>query len=561
MRLTRGTSPLTHRISPTRVVSSSVLPVSSTPALPQPMSDTWGNASTLSHQGRRSTAAGSSPLPLLPPLLHLLLLVSLRLHADLERGPANVAEMGGSVCAGDADVDGKGSERKREEGEGVKAECEKGEVGKEGSGKSGDGKGGTAKCEAQGQEQEVSAGKCKQAGSKESDAVQKGAENGNGGGNEGGVLGKGEETGGSDGSGMLHVFRVDPANAKLYCQCLSLLGKLFLEHKPQVYTVEGHTFYVLTRGSDTWHTLIGYFAIESSLQASQPPKRNSPAAGTEAADSHRKDVETTPEAPQGLADPRRLEAKAGAGAGAPNVAQEEPGDSHGMEVDTTPEAHQKLADPRSLEAEADAVAEAARKAPRMPGDVPFESTQKAAPKAPQEQGGSLRMEESCTAANQAEETRGGSAALSPSPSSPPAILHLSSVVVLPPFQRRGFGRCLISVAYDMAAALQQRLVPKPPLSDLGNVAFRSFWRWQLLRFLKKLQGSCSIDSLSKSTALQSEDIRTALKQLKLTKYLDASGNISVPPSVLSKKTKHMILDYLLVDGSPAQLVTTGVAAL
>ncbi|GJP49004.1 hypothetical protein CLOM_g8269 [Closterium sp. NIES-68] len=78
-----------------------------------------------------------------------------------------------------------------------------------------------------------------------------------GGGGEGGGAGSG-------GGGMLHVFRVDPMEAKLFCQCLCLLGKLFLEHKPRVYTLEGHTFYVLTRSSDTWHTFIGYFAIDSS---------------------------------------------------------------------------------------------------------------------------------------------------------------------------------------------------------------------------------------------------------------------------------------------------------
>ncbi|CAI5532354.1 unnamed protein product [Closterium sp. Naga37s-1] len=275
-------------------------------------------------------------------------------------------------------------------------------------------------------------------------------------------------------------------------RCLSLLGKLFLEHKPRVYTVEGHTFYVLTRGSDTWHTLIGYFAIECPPAASPPPKHDSPAAGTEATNSH------------------RLVAEAG-----------------------------------RLVTEA----EAAPKAPEKPCDP------EATPQVPQEPGDSRRMEDggTGTATNPRGDSGGGGSALplevprrsllpspSPSPAPPPSLLtevHLSSVVVLPPYQRRGFGRWLLSVAYEMAASRQQLLVPKPPLSDLGSVAFRSYWRWQLLLSLKKLQGSCSINSLSKSTAIQPEDIRTALKQLKLAKYCDLSGNISVPPNVLSKKTK------------------------
>ncbi|CAI5956657.1 unnamed protein product, partial [Closterium sp. NIES-64] len=453
--------------------------------------------------------------------------------ADLERGPADVAGMGNSVSARDADVDRKGSARKQE-GEGGKGEGVKGEAGRDGSGKEGSrkgeggvgeggvgeggvgeggvgegGEGSEVKGEAQGQERGGSVGGRKDAerrgdGGREEGGVSKAEE---GGGKETGGSGSGGDGGGGGGSGMLHVFRVDPAHAKLYCQCLSLLGKLFLEHKPRVYTVEGHTFYVLTRGSDTWHTLIGYFAIESSPPASPPPKHDSLAAGTE------------------TVDPHRLEAKAEA---APNAAQKL-GSSHRVEVEATLEVMQKPAEPHRREAE-----------------------EKATPKAPQGPSDSHRRDETCTtAANTAGDTGGGLAAAQPlphealhsSPSplppspTPPAEVHLSSVVVLPPFQRRGFGRWLLSVAYDMTAARQQLLVPKPPLSDLGTVAFRSYWRWQLLRSLKKLQGNCSIDSLSKRTAIQPEDIRTALKQLKLTKYCDTSGNVSVPPGVLIKKTK------------------------
>ncbi|CAI5964509.1 unnamed protein product [Closterium sp. NIES-65] len=401
--------------------------------------------------------------------------------ADLERGPADVAGMGNSVSARDADVDRKGSARKQE-GEGGKGEGVKGEAGRDGSGKEGSrkgeggvgeggvgeggvgeggvgegGEGSEVKGEAQGQERGGSVGGRKDAerrgdGGREEGGVSKAEE---GGGKETGGSGSGGDGGGGGGSGMLHVFRVDPAHAKLYCQCLSLLGKLFLEHKPRVYTVEGHTFYVLTRGSDTWHTLIGYFAIESSPPASPPPKHDSLAAGTE------------------TVDPHRLEAKAEA---APNAAQKL-GSSHRVEVEATLEVMQKPAEPHRREAE-----------------------EKATPKAPQGPSDSHRRDETCTtAANTAGDTGGGLAAAQPlphealhsSPSplppspTPPAEVHLSSVVVLPPFQRRGFGRWLLSVAYDMTAARQQLLVPKPPLSDLGTV---SAWGaagvgWEVREFL------------------------------------------------------------------------------
>jgi len=47
-------------------------------------------------------------------------------------------------------------------------------------------------------------------------------------------------------SGKLVIREVDGSSAKLYCQCLCLFGKLFIDHKYIFFDVEGFKFYVLT---------------------------------------------------------------------------------------------------------------------------------------------------------------------------------------------------------------------------------------------------------------------------------------------------------------------------
>lgn len=42
--------------------------------------------------------------------------------------------------------------------------------------------------------------------------------------------------------------QVDGAKQKLYCQCLCLLAKLFIDHKTLYYDVEPFLFYILTEG-------------------------------------------------------------------------------------------------------------------------------------------------------------------------------------------------------------------------------------------------------------------------------------------------------------------------
>ena len=46
--------------------------------------------------------------------------------------------------------------------------------------------------------------------------------------------------------GSLSVFEVDGKDFKLYCQCLCLIAKLFLDHKTLYYDVMPFMFYVLT---------------------------------------------------------------------------------------------------------------------------------------------------------------------------------------------------------------------------------------------------------------------------------------------------------------------------
>jgi len=58
----------------------------------------------------------------------------------------------------------------------------------------------------------------------------------------------------------LSAFEVDGNQAKIYCQNLCLLAKLFLDHKTLYYDVESFHFYVLTVNDDAGCHLVGYFS-------------------------------------------------------------------------------------------------------------------------------------------------------------------------------------------------------------------------------------------------------------------------------------------------------------
>mmetsp|Transcript_20242 Transcript_20242/g.56401 ORF Transcript_20242/g.56401 Transcript_20242/m.56401 type:complete len:436 (+) Transcript_20242:109-1416(+) len=60
------------------------------------------------------------------------------------------------------------------------------------------------------------------------------------------------------------MFEVDGKKAKVYCQNLCLLSKLFLDHKTLYYDVDPFLFYVLCERDSSGYHLVGYFSKEKN---------------------------------------------------------------------------------------------------------------------------------------------------------------------------------------------------------------------------------------------------------------------------------------------------------
>eukprot|EP00118_Oscarella_pearsei_P010113 m.60722 g.60722 ORF g.60722 m.60722 type:complete len:432 (+) comp34943_c0_seq6:679-1974(+) len=62
--------------------------------------------------------------------------------------------------------------------------------------------------------------------------------------------------------GTISVFEIDGRDAKVYCQNMCLLAKLFLDHKTLYFDVEPFLFYVLTEVDKEGCHFVGYFSKE-----------------------------------------------------------------------------------------------------------------------------------------------------------------------------------------------------------------------------------------------------------------------------------------------------------
>jgi histone acetyltransferase MYST1 len=87
-------------------------------------------------------------------------------------------------------------------------------------------------------------------------------------------------------------------------------------------------------------------------------------------------------------------------------------------------------------------------------------------------------------------------------------------VVLPPFERRGYGTILISLAYEIAKRADVIGGPEKPLSEPGKQTFANYWRNQILMLLmaygKRLD---TIDIISRMTSIRPDEVAQMLAQL------------------------------------------------
>jgi len=116
--------------------------------------------------------------------------------------------------------------------------------------------------------------------------------------------------------------------------------------------------------------------------------------------------------------------------------------------------------------------------------------------------------------------------------------NLACILTLPPYQRKGYGKLLISFSYELSKIEGKVGTPERPLSDLGLVSYRGYWTRELLKILKdESQQFVSIKDLSDLTMIKTEDIISTLQHLGLLAYTKGAYVICASPELIEKHLK------------------------
>ncbi|BDA40557.1 Histone acetyltransferase KAT8 [Coccomyxa sp. Obi] len=136
--------------------------------------------------------------------------------------------------------------------------------------------------------------------------------------------------------------------------------------------------------------------------------------------------------------------------------------------------------------------------------------------------------------------------------------NLACILTLPSYQRKGYGKFLIAMSYELSKIEGKVGTPERPLSDLGNVSYRGYWTRELLKVLQTREGSISIKELSDMTAIKTDDIISTLQHLNLIQYQKGQHVICAAPSVIDRTLKAAGSPGLEVD--PSKIVWTPYSA-
>ncbi|CAN8066760.1 unnamed protein product [Agarophyton chilense] len=99
--------------------------------------------------------------------------------------------------------------------------------------------------------------------------------------------------------------------------------------------------------------------------------------------------------------------------------------------------------------------------------------------------------------------------------------NVACILTLPPHQKKGIGKFLIALSYELTRREGKVAGPEHPLSDLGQLSYRSYWKNAIIRFLSnryERSSSCakiSVNEISQATGIRNDDVVLTLKDIKL----------------------------------------------
>jgi histone acetyltransferase MYST1 len=132
--------------------------------------------------------------------------------------------------------------------------------------------------------------------------------------------------------------------------------------------------------------------------------------------------------------------------------------------------------------------------------------------------------------------------------------NLACIMILPPYQKKGYGRFLIQLSYEITKREGKTGSPERPLSDLGKLSYRSYWTYEILLYLKRCGKEIpTLKNIAAATGITTEDITETLLEIGLMRQYKGQKILNLAPKVIdnglkefaNKKTTKVETEFLI----------------
>ncbi|KAI8340844.1 hypothetical protein BC941DRAFT_468014 [Chlamydoabsidia padenii] len=129
--------------------------------------------------------------------------------------------------------------------------------------------------------------------------------------------------------------------------------------------------------------------------------------------------------------------------------------------------------------------------------------------------------------------------------------NVACILTLPQYQRHGFGKLLIGFSYLLSQAEGRTGSPEKPLSDLGLLSYRAYWKDTIVDYLLSAAGDVTIDDIAQHTSINTQDILHTLQNIGALRYYRGQHIICLGDKVIeqwerskSKRKREIVPDKL-----------------
>jgi len=132
--------------------------------------------------------------------------------------------------------------------------------------------------------------------------------------------------------------------------------------------------------------------------------------------------------------------------------------------------------------------------------------------------------------------------------------NVACILVLPPYQRKSYGKLLIEFSYELSKAEGKTGTPEKPLSDLGLLSYRSYWTHAILQVLLKVSPTqdgeppqMTINEICEMTSIKKEDAISTLQSINLINYYKGQYILCLQKDLVEKHRKELLRRTIRID--------------